>query len=50
MLTLRPTGLSPPVYRDELDYEVIEYGRVIGRMYEETGTALPELRSNLTQY
>jgi hypothetical protein len=23
-LTLRPTGLSPPIYRDQLDYEVIE--------------------------
>jgi hypothetical protein len=32
MLTLRPTGLSPPVYRDQLDYEVIEDGRAIGRV------------------
>jgi hypothetical protein len=43
MLTLRPTGLSPPVYRDQLDYEVIEDGRSIGRMYEDLH-ALPELR------
>jgi hypothetical protein len=43
MLTLRPTGLSPPVYRDQLDYEVIEGGRAIGRMYEDPH-ALPELR------
>jgi hypothetical protein len=43
MLTLRPTGLSPPVYRDQLDYEVIEDGRPIGRMYEDWH-ALPELR------
>jgi hypothetical protein len=43
MLTLRPTGLSPPVYRDQLDYEVIEDGRSIGRMYEDWH-ALPELR------
>jgi hypothetical protein len=43
MLTLRPTGLSPPVYRDQLDYEVIEDGRAIGRMYEDKH-ALPELR------
>jgi hypothetical protein len=35
MLTLRLTGLSPPVYRDQLDYEVIEDGRSIGRMYED---------------
>jgi hypothetical protein len=33
MPTLRPSGLSPPVYRDQLDYEVIEGGRAIGRMY-----------------
>jgi hypothetical protein len=26
MLTLRSTGLSPPVYWDQLDYEVIEDG------------------------
>jgi len=42
-LTLRPTGLSPPVYRDQLDYEVIENGRAVGRMYEDCH-ALPELR------
>jgi len=30
MLTLRPTGLSPPIYREQLDYEVLEHGRVIG--------------------
>ena len=43
MLTLRPTGLSPPVYREQLDYIVIEDGRAIGRMYEDWH-ALPELR------
>jgi hypothetical protein len=43
MLTLRPTGLSPPVYGDQLDYIVIEDGRAIGRMYEDWH-ALPELR------
>jgi hypothetical protein len=36
-----PTGLSPPVYRDLLDYEVIEDGRSIGRMYEDRHV-LPE--------
>jgi hypothetical protein len=39
----RPTGLSPPVYRDQLDYEMIEDGRSIGRMYEDWH-ALPDLR------
>ena len=43
MLTLRPTGLSPPIYHDQLDYEVIEDGRAVGRMYEDKH-ALPELR------
>jgi hypothetical protein len=33
-LILRPTGLSSPVYKDQLDYTVIEDGREIGRMYE----------------
>jgi hypothetical protein len=42
-LTLRPTGLSSPVYRDQVDYEVIENGRAVGRMYEDSH-ALPELR------
>jgi hypothetical protein len=43
LLTLRATGLSPPIYRDRLDYEVIEDSRAIGRMYEDWH-ALPELR------
>jgi hypothetical protein len=43
MLTLRRTGRSPPVYRDQLDYEVIEDGCVIGRIYGDLH-ALPELR------
>ncbi len=34
-LILRRTGLSRPVYRDRLDYTVIEDGREIGRMYED---------------
>jgi len=33
-LSLRPTGLSSPAYADRLDYNVIEDGRVIGRIYE----------------
>jgi hypothetical protein len=43
MLTLRPTGLSPPIYHNQLDYEVVEDGRPVGRMYEDLH-ALPELR------
>ena len=42
-LTLRLTGFSPPVDRNQLDYEVIEDGRSIGRLYEDL-RALPELR------
>jgi hypothetical protein len=42
-LTLRPTDLASPVYRDQLDYTVIEDGRQIGRMYEDPNTRL-ELR------
>ena len=40
-LTLRPTTLSSPIYRD--DYEIVENGRVIGRIYEDT-YAIPQLR------
>jgi hypothetical protein len=42
-MALRRTGLSPPIYRDQLDYEVVEDGRIVGRMYEDWH-ALPELR------
>ena len=34
-LSLRPTGLSSPAYRHQLDYVVIEDGQIIGRMYED---------------
>jgi hypothetical protein len=43
MLALRPTGLSPPIYRYQFDYEVLEDGRPIGRVYEDLH-ALSELR------
>jgi hypothetical protein len=33
MLTLRPTGLSPLIYRDQIDYEVLEDGCSVGRMH-----------------
>ena len=43
MLTLRPTGLSSPAYRDLLDYVIVEDGRDVGRVYEDRNSR-PELR------
>jgi hypothetical protein len=43
MLTLRPTGLSSPAYRDWLDYVIVENGRDVGRVYEDRHS-WPELR------
>jgi hypothetical protein len=37
-LTLRPTGLSSPAYRDWLDYVVIQDDRAVGRIYEDRHT------------
>ena len=34
-LTLRPTGLSSPAFRDWLDYVIVEDGRDVERLYEE---------------
>jgi hypothetical protein len=34
-LTLRPTGLSSPAYRDLLDYVIVEDRRDVGRLYED---------------
>jgi hypothetical protein len=34
-LTLCPTGLSSPAYRDWLDYVIVEDGRDVGRLYED---------------
>ena len=42
-LTLRPTGLSSPAYRDWLDYVIVEDGRDVGRLYEDRHSK-PELR------
>jgi hypothetical protein len=42
-LMLRRTGLSVPAHGDQLDFEVIEDGRAIGRFYEDKN-APPELR------
>ena len=42
-LTLRPTGLSSPAYRDWLDYVIVEDGRDVGRLYEDRHSP-PELR------
>jgi hypothetical protein len=33
-LTLRPTGLAPPVFEDLADYEVLDDGQSVGRIYE----------------
>jgi hypothetical protein len=43
MLTLRPTGLSSPAYRDWLDYVIVEDRRAVGRIYEDRHSR-PELR------
>jgi len=42
-LTLRPTGLSSPAYRDWFDYVIVEDGRDVGRVYEDRHSR-PELR------
>jgi hypothetical protein len=42
-LTLRRTGLSFPVYADQVDYTVLKDGREIGRIYEDRHSR-PELR------
>jgi hypothetical protein len=42
-LTLRPTGLSSPAYRDWLDYVIVADGRAVGRIYEDRQTP-PDLR------
>ena len=46
MLTLRPTGLSSPAYRDWLDYVIVENRRNVGRLYEDRHSR-PELRTSL---
>jgi hypothetical protein len=33
-LSLRPTGLRSPAFADWADYNVMEDGKVIGRIYE----------------
>ena len=33
-LTLRPTGLAAPGYKHLHDYEVLDAGRSVGRIYE----------------
>jgi hypothetical protein len=40
-LTLRPTGLSSPAYRDWLDYVIVEDGRDVGRLSMRTGIVAP---------
>jgi hypothetical protein len=49
-LTLRPTALSSPAYRDWADYIVREDSRAVGRIYEDR--PLPGLRRfwSITMY
>ena len=42
-LTLRPTSLSSPAYRNWLDYVIVADGRAVGRIYEDRHTP-PDLR------
>ena len=42
-LTLRPTGLAPPVYEHLNDYEVLDDGQSIGRIYESPAATRPEM-------
>ena len=42
-LTLRPTSLSSPAYREWLDYVIVADGRGVGRVYEDRHSR-PELR------
>jgi hypothetical protein len=43
MLTLRPSGLSSPAFRDWLDYVIVEDRPDVGRLYEDRHSK-PELR------
>jgi hypothetical protein len=40
-LSLRKTGLSPPIYADRADWTVIDAGREVGRIYEDPYAAHP---------
>jgi hypothetical protein len=42
-LTLRPTYLAAPVYEHLGDYDVLEDGRSIGRIYEIRAPTRPDL-------
>ena len=41
-LTLRATGLAPPVYEDLKDYEVLADGQSVGRIYEIRAPVQPD--------
>jgi hypothetical protein len=43
-LTLRPTELAPPVYEDIADYEVLDDGESIGRIYEIRAPMRPDAK------
>jgi hypothetical protein len=40
-LSLRRTGLSPPIYADRGDFTVIDAGREVGRIYEDPHASQP---------
>jgi hypothetical protein len=43
-LTLRPTGLAPPVYEDMPDYDILDDGESIGRIYEIRAPLRPDAK------
>jgi hypothetical protein len=40
-LTLRPTGLSSPAYRNWLDYVIVADGRAVGRVFGAIARTIP---------
>jgi hypothetical protein len=40
-LTMRPSGLSSPAYKDEFDVVIYEDGNAVGRIYEVGGIGTP---------
>jgi hypothetical protein len=40
-LTMRPTGLSSPAYKDDIDFVIYDDGEAVGRIYEIGGIGTP---------
>ncbi len=40
-LTMRPTGLSSPAYKDEYDVVIYDDRKAVGRIYEVGGIGTP---------